>query len=97
MAAAILFTGYGFALAGELSEWTVLGLAVTIYAAQLAVSAWYVRRHRYGRSNGCCAPPLTARYDPLKRCELSQGRRNGRGRNVRSGRNRPTARPAGPC
>ncbi|MFI5783721.1 DUF418 domain-containing protein [Nocardia sp. NPDC051570] len=46
--AAIIFTGYGFALAGRLSDWTVLSIAVTIYAAQLAISAWYVRRHRYG-------------------------------------------------
>ncbi|MEV6559514.1 DUF418 domain-containing protein [Nocardia sp. NPDC051756] len=46
--AAVIFTGYGFALAGKLSEWAVLGIAVVVYAAQLAVSAWYVRRHRYG-------------------------------------------------
>ncbi|WP_405164178.1 DUF418 domain-containing protein [Nocardia sp. NBC_01499] len=46
--AAVIFTGYGFALAGKLAEWAVLGLAVTIYAGQLAVSAWYVRGHRYG-------------------------------------------------
>ncbi|MFI7000046.1 DUF418 domain-containing protein [Nocardia sp. NPDC050175] len=70
--AAILFTGYGFALAGELSDWTVLGLAVTIYAAQLAASAWYVRRHRYGpiewvlraATYGTLRPTETVRTQP---------------------------------
>ncbi|MEU7143645.1 DUF418 domain-containing protein [Nocardia sp. NPDC046473] len=36
------------ALAGGLSDWTVLGLAVTIYAGRLAIRAWYIRGHRYG-------------------------------------------------
>ncbi|MFG1783425.1 DUF418 domain-containing protein [Rhodococcus oryzae] len=45
---AIIFTGYGFALFGRLSDWAVLGIAASVYAIQLAVSAWWVRRHRYG-------------------------------------------------
>ncbi|MFI6865739.1 DUF418 domain-containing protein [Nocardia sp. NPDC050406] len=46
--ASIIFTGYGFALAGHLSPWTVLGTAAVIYAAQLALASLWVRRHRYG-------------------------------------------------
>lgn len=45
---AIIFTGYGFALAGRLGDWTVLLIGVVVYATQLAISAWYVRTHRYG-------------------------------------------------
>lgn len=45
---AIIFTGYGFALADRLSSWTVLGIAVTIYVAQLALASLWVRHHRYG-------------------------------------------------
>ncbi|MCZ4557848.1 DUF418 domain-containing protein [Rhodococcus maanshanensis] len=45
---AIIFTGYGFALVGRLSDWAVLGIAASVYAIQLVVSAWWVRRHRYG-------------------------------------------------
>ncbi|WP_327101983.1 DUF418 domain-containing protein [Nocardia vinacea] len=45
---AILFTGYGFALAGRLPEVLLVGTAVVIYAIQLGVSAWYVRRFQHG-------------------------------------------------
>ncbi|RJO69198.1 DUF418 domain-containing protein [Nocardia panacis] len=46
--AAILFTGYGFAMAGRMNDWVILAIAAAVYAAQLAASAWYIRRHRYG-------------------------------------------------
>ncbi|MGW4352992.1 DUF418 domain-containing protein [Nocardia sp. NPDC004582] len=44
----LIFTGYGFALAGRLSDWTVLSLAVVLYAAQLALASPWTRHHRYG-------------------------------------------------
>lgn len=44
----IIFTGYGFALAGRLNEWAVVAVAVAIYASQLYLARLYVRRHRYG-------------------------------------------------
>ncbi|MGK8504503.1 DUF418 domain-containing protein [Nocardia asiatica] len=46
--AAVLFTGYGFALAGRVPDLLVVGIAVAIYGLQLAASSWYVRRFRYG-------------------------------------------------
>ncbi|WP_436501522.1 DUF418 domain-containing protein [Actinokineospora sp. HUAS TT18] len=39
---------YGFGLIGRLPDLTVLGVVAALYAAQVAVSAWWVRRHRYG-------------------------------------------------
>ncbi|MFB7723555.1 DUF418 domain-containing protein [Nocardia sp. NPDC056100] len=44
----IIFTGYGLALAGKLSDWTVLAIAVAIYLTQLAAARIWVRHHRYG-------------------------------------------------
>ncbi|WP_067708772.1 DUF418 domain-containing protein [Nocardia yamanashiensis] len=44
----IIFTGYGFALAGRLDDWAVVAVALGIYAAQLYLARIYVRRHRYG-------------------------------------------------
>ncbi|MFI9510915.1 DUF418 domain-containing protein [Nocardia sp. NPDC052566] len=68
---AILFTGYGFALAGRLGDWTVLGIAAAIYAGQLAFSAWYVRRHRYGPIEWAlrAATYATVRPGRLRRAE----------------------------
>ncbi|MEV6138251.1 DUF418 domain-containing protein [Nocardia sp. NPDC051990] len=45
---AFLFTGYGFALAGRLGDWTVMAIAVAIYAAQLAAARLWTRHYRYG-------------------------------------------------
>ncbi|MGH3858979.1 DUF418 domain-containing protein [Actinokineospora sp.] len=44
----VVFLGYGLGLIGRLPVPAVLGVAIVLYAAQLAVSAWWVRRHRYG-------------------------------------------------
>ncbi|MFC3435475.1 DUF418 domain-containing protein [Nocardia seriolae] len=46
--AALIFTGYGLALAGRLSDWTILAVALGIYLAQLALARRWVRHHRYG-------------------------------------------------
>ncbi|MFI2474653.1 DUF418 domain-containing protein [Nocardia xishanensis] len=43
-----LYTGYGFALADGVPPAGVVGLALLTYAAQLALSAWWLRDHRYG-------------------------------------------------
>lgn len=45
---AVVFTGLGLGLVGDLGPAAVLALAVTIFAAQLALSARWMRRHRYG-------------------------------------------------
>ncbi|UFS98563.1 DUF418 domain-containing protein [Nocardia huaxiensis] len=45
---AILFTGYGFALAGHLSAAAALTVALAIYALQLLAARHWTRHHRYG-------------------------------------------------
>ncbi|MFY0480362.1 DUF418 domain-containing protein [Achromobacter marplatensis] len=45
---AVLFTGWGLRLFGAVSPLTATGIAVAIFAAQLPLSAWWLRRHAYG-------------------------------------------------
>lgn len=44
----LAFTGVGLGLAGTFSPLATTGLAVFFYAVQLAGSAWWLRRFRYG-------------------------------------------------
>ncbi|MGV9304810.1 MULTISPECIES: DUF418 domain-containing protein [unclassified Nonomuraea] len=44
----LVFTGYGLALAGRLEPIAVMGVAALIYAVLAALSAWWLRGHRYG-------------------------------------------------
>ncbi|UGY94241.1 DUF418 domain-containing protein [Streptomyces gobiensis] len=44
----LIFTGIGAGLVGSLSPLTVLGIAVVIFVSQMLLSAYWLRRHRYG-------------------------------------------------
>ncbi|MUL63528.1 hypothetical protein BOO86_03560 [Mycobacterium sp. CBMA 234] len=44
----VIFTGYGFALVGELPDWLVLVIAAAIYGAQLVGSRLWARHYPYG-------------------------------------------------
>ncbi|MFI7441930.1 DUF418 domain-containing protein [Nonomuraea indica] len=46
--ACLVFTGYGLALAGRLEPIAVMGVAAAVYTALLALSAWWLRSHRWG-------------------------------------------------
>lgn len=43
-----IFYGYGLGLFGRLSVVAALAIALVMYAAQAAFSAWWLRRYRYG-------------------------------------------------
>lgn len=45
---ALLFTGVGLGLAGRLGPASLPAVVPVIYAAQLGVSRWWLRRFRYG-------------------------------------------------
>ncbi|WP_258130721.1 DUF418 domain-containing protein [Achromobacter anxifer] len=45
---AFLFTGWGLRLFGSVSPLAAFAIAVAIFAAQLPLSAWWLRRHAYG-------------------------------------------------
>jgi uncharacterized protein len=44
----VVYTGYGLALADRIPPAGVLGIALLTYAAQLWISAWWLRRYAYG-------------------------------------------------
>src|SRR5699024_6152681 len=44
----VLFTGGGFGLAGRVSPPLLFVLAFVVFAGQVVVSAWWLKRHRYG-------------------------------------------------
>jgi uncharacterized protein len=43
-----IFYGYGFGLFGRSSVTTALATGVAVYAAEVVVSTWWLRRYRYG-------------------------------------------------
>jgi uncharacterized protein len=44
----VLFTGVGFGLYGEVGPAVCVGLALIIFAAQMAFSRWWLGRYRFG-------------------------------------------------
>ncbi|WP_336083760.1 DUF418 domain-containing protein [Nocardia sp. SSK8] len=44
----LVYTGYGLALADDVPPLGVVGIALVTFAAQLALSAWWLRGHPYG-------------------------------------------------
>ncbi|MFQ1064549.1 DUF418 domain-containing protein [Bordetella trematum] len=48
VAGAWLFTGWGLGLIDRVGPPVALGLALLVFAAELAASAWWMRRHAYG-------------------------------------------------
>ncbi|GLW09200.1 membrane protein [Microtetraspora sp. NBRC 13810] len=46
--ACLVFTGYGLGLAGRIPPLGTVAVALLIYAVLLALSAWWLRSHRYG-------------------------------------------------
>ena len=48
LAGLLLFTGIGLGLAGRVSPPLLLVLAAAIFILQAVLSAWWLRRHRYG-------------------------------------------------
>lgn len=45
---AVLFTGLGFSLVGELLRWQSYGVVITIWLLQLWFSTWWMDRYRFG-------------------------------------------------
>jgi uncharacterized protein len=43
-----IFYGYGSGLFGRASVTAALAIGITVYAAQVGISAWWLRRYRYG-------------------------------------------------
>lgn len=65
-AGAFLFTGYGFGLFGRVGAAVGLALSVAIYAAQLPLSAWWLRRFAFGPAEWLLRSLTYARFQPLR-------------------------------
>ncbi|MER5962177.1 DUF418 domain-containing protein [Streptomyces sp. NPDC002057] len=70
---ALLFTGYGAGLVGRVSPPVVLAIALALFAAQIVVSRWWLRRHRYGPVEWLLRAWTTLSRPPLRRSSASEG------------------------
>lgn len=67
---AVLFTGIGFGLVGELERWQLYPVVIVIWAFQLWFSPWWLDRHSYGpaewlwRALTYGARPMSYRLNP---------------------------------
>ena len=63
----LLFTGYGLRLINALPPLAVLACVPPLYALQILLSAWWLRRHRYGPGEWLLRAATLAAIPPLRR------------------------------
>ncbi|MFF8196377.1 DUF418 domain-containing protein [Streptomyces bobili] len=68
---ALLFTGYGAALVGEVPPPGVLAIALLLFTAQAVASRWWLRRYRYGPLEWLLRAWTTLTWPPLRRGEAA--------------------------
>lgn len=66
---ALLFTGYGAALVGDVPPPGVLAIAFGPFTAQAVASRWWLRRYRYGPLDWILRAWTTLTRPPLRRGE----------------------------
>ncbi|MFC0505495.1 DUF418 domain-containing protein [Micromonospora costi] len=64
---AVIFTGWGFGLIGRVSPLTAVLVAVAVFAAQVLISAWWMRRHHYGPVEWLLRAVTNASVPPWRR------------------------------
>ncbi|MFE5946012.1 DUF418 domain-containing protein [Streptomyces sp. NPDC056480] len=69
---ALLFTGYGAGLVGRVPPPGVLAIAVALFAVQVVVSRWWLRRHRYGPVEWLLRAWTALTWPPLRRAEVPE-------------------------
>jgi uncharacterized protein len=63
-----IFYGYGLGLFGRSSVTTALAIGVSVYAAQAGISAWWLRRYRYGPVEWLWRSLMYGRRQPMALC-----------------------------
>lgn len=63
---AFIFTGYGLGLFGRVGAAVGLALSVAIYAMQLPLSAWWLRRYAFGPTEWLLPSFTYARLQPIR-------------------------------
>ncbi len=61
----VLFTGIGFGLYGEVGPTVCVGLALLIFAAQMAFSRWWLARYRFGPAEWVWRTLTYGRIQPM--------------------------------
>jgi uncharacterized protein len=69
---ALLFTGYGFGLIGRVSPLAAGGVAVLLFALQLPLSRWWLRRFAYGPAEWLLRALTIARWPRWRRIEEAE-------------------------
>jgi uncharacterized protein len=62
----VIFYGYGFGLFGRTSVTAALAIALAVYAAQAALSAWWLKRWRYGPVEWLWRSLMYGRRQPMR-------------------------------
>jgi uncharacterized protein len=79
LVATFLFYGWGLGLGGRFGAAALLAIALAIYAAQVVISGWWLRRFRFGPAEWVWRALAYGRLPPLRRAELT-GQRSRRAR-----------------
>jgi uncharacterized protein len=61
----LLFFGYGLGLYGQLGVTEALLIGISVYAAQLAISTWWLGRFRYGPLEWCWRSLMHGKAQPM--------------------------------
>lgn len=62
-----IFFGYGLGQFGRLGAAPVLALGIVVYAAQMAISAWWLRRYRFGPLEWLWRTLMYGTLQPMRR------------------------------
>jgi uncharacterized protein len=66
LACSLIFTGYGLGLFGRVGPLAGFGLSVAIFAVQIPLSAWWLRRFRFGPAEWVLRSITYLRVQPMR-------------------------------
>jgi len=89
----LIFTGIGLGMAGAVSPLGTTALALAVFALQLGLSAWWLRKHRYGPAEWALRWATNARRPAWR----SRGPASGGATAPAGGLTAPAGGPAGPA
>lgn len=69
----LIFYGYGFGLFGQLGPVPLLGIVIAIYAVQIPISAWWLRRFRFGPFEWLWRSLTYMQFQPMRVADTRKG------------------------
>ncbi len=67
LVAALIFTGYGLRLYGQVGAAWGIALSIVIFAMQIPINAWWLRRFQFGPAEWLLRSFIYGRWQPLRR------------------------------